>query len=215
MTDTPLLLGHRGSRVNTRIPENTLASFDLALEHGCQGFEFDVRRTSCGKAIICHDPRYRGVTIAKAKYERLMLPLLQDVLAAYHKRAFLDIELKVPGLESELLLALKKNPPQRGYFVSSFLPEVLAELSLRSSNIRLGLISDKKKQLNRWRDLPIQSVIPHYSLITAELLEELHQAGKTVFAWTVNDKPTMRRLAKWGIDGIISDHTQKLVQTFR
>lgn len=214
MTDTPLLLGHRGSRANTRIPENTPASFDLALEHGCQGFEFDVRRTSCGSAVICHDPRYRGVTIAKAKSERLMLPLLQEILAAYQKRAFLDIELKVPGLESELLLALKKNPPQCGYVVSSFLPEVLAELSLRSSNVPLGFICDKKTQLRRWRELPAQFVIPHYSLITSALVQELHQAGKTVITWTVNDKAAMRRLAKWGVDGIISDQTQKLVQTF-
>jgi glycerophosphoryl diester phosphodiesterase len=213
MTDTPLLLGHRGSRANTRIPENTLASFDLALKHGCQGFEFDVRRTNCGKAVICHDPRYRGVNIAKAKYERLNLPLLQEVLAAYHKRAFLDIELKIPGLESEVLLALKKNPPQHGHVVSSFLPGVLAELSLRSSNIPLGFICDKKNHLPRWRELPAQFVIPHHSLITSALVEELHKAGKTVITWTVNDKATMRRLAKWEVDGIISDQTQKLVQT--
>lgn len=214
MADTPLLLGHRGSRASVRVPENTPASFDLALAHGCQGFEFDVRRTSCGKAVICHDPRYRGATIAKAKYERLMLPLLHEILAAYHKRAFLDIELKVSGLESELLLALKKNPPQRGYVVSSFLPEVLAELRLRSSDLPLGVICDKKRQLKRWRELPIEFVIPHHSLITSTLVDELHKAGKTVLTWTVNDKATMRRMAKWGVDGIISDQTQKLVQTF-
>ena len=39
------------------VPENTFASFDLALEHGCDGFEFDVRLTGCGRAVVCHDPK--------------------------------------------------------------------------------------------------------------------------------------------------------------
>jgi hypothetical protein len=45
----PLLLGHRGAR--RAAPENTLAAFDLALQHGCDGFEFDVRRTLDGRSL--------------------------------------------------------------------------------------------------------------------------------------------------------------------
>ena len=63
----PLLLGHRGSRVSAGIPENTFASFDLALKHGCDGFEFDVRLTACGTAVVCHDPKVGGITVARAK----------------------------------------------------------------------------------------------------------------------------------------------------
>ena len=44
----PLLLGHRGARATRHVPENTLASFELCLEHGCDGFEFDIRRSSDG-----------------------------------------------------------------------------------------------------------------------------------------------------------------------
>ena len=51
-----LRLGHRGARALTSIPENTLASFDRALADGCDGFEFDVRLTADGEAVVCHDP---------------------------------------------------------------------------------------------------------------------------------------------------------------
>ncbi len=39
----PLLLGHRGAK--SYAPENTIEAFELALQHGCDGFEFDVRLT--------------------------------------------------------------------------------------------------------------------------------------------------------------------------
>ncbi len=61
----PLLLGHRGAR--RAAPENTLEAFDLALAHGCDGFEFDVRMTRDGRCVICHDPRLRGREIAHAR----------------------------------------------------------------------------------------------------------------------------------------------------
>src|ERR1700722_5883250 len=119
----PLLLGHRGLRSRSfSVRENTIAAFDSALQHGCDGFEFDVRLTADKRAVICHGARFAGITIARAARTRLqVLPLLEAVLARYASRAFLDIELKVPGLESYLLREISKFPPQHGYVVSSFL----------------------------------------------------------------------------------------------
>ncbi|MCU1303492.1 MAG: glycerophosphoryl diester phosphodiesterase, partial [Candidatus Sulfotelmatobacter sp.] len=54
MANHPLLLGHRGVRAEKSIPENSLPSFDLALAQGCDGFEFDVRLSADGQAVICH-----------------------------------------------------------------------------------------------------------------------------------------------------------------
>src|SRR5689334_16063198 len=127
MNSRPLLLGHRGCRGRKyRVRENTIAAFDLALNHGCDGFEFDVRLTSDGRGVICHDQRFAGASIAKRKSAELeRLPLLEDVLERYAGRAFLDIELKVTGLDSCLLSALSRHPPQQGYVVSSFLSELL------------------------------------------------------------------------------------------
>src|ERR1700682_213446 len=98
----PLLLGHRGLRARSyRVRENTLAAFDLALQHGCDGFEFDVRLTADDTAVICHGHRFASITIAKAIAARLrILPLLEDVLKHYASRAFLDIELKEIGRAS-------------------------------------------------------------------------------------------------------------------
>src|SRR6267154_6725482 len=104
MAPPPLLLGHRGARASTGVPENSFASFDLALEHGCGGFEFDVRLAACGTAVVCHDPKVGKNTVARTQASQLpQLPRLNQGLQRYGDRAFLDIELKVEDLESKVL----------------------------------------------------------------------------------------------------------------
>ena len=215
--DRPLLLGHRGLRSRSFfVRENTLAAFDLALQHGCDGFEFDVRLTADNHAVICHGHRFASTTIARATAARLrVLPRLEDVVEHYAHRAFLDIELKVPGIESHVLTVISRNPPQRGYVVSSFLPNVLTDLRNLSRSVPLGIICETRKQLSIWRDLPIQYVIANQRLITTELLRDAHKVGKKIFAWTINKKTSMVRLANSGVDGIISDKTDLLVETLR
>lgn len=213
-SDRPLLLGHRGARGVKSIPENTFASFDRALADGCDGFEFDVRLTSDGAPVICHDPRFSGVEIAKASREQCSgLPVLDEVLARYCDRAFLDIELKVEGLEEITAKLLQKFPPRRGMVVSSFLPQVVQALHSHEVNIPLGLISDKKKELERWRQLPIEYVIPHRKQVSPELIRECERAGKKIIIWTVNKPEEMGRLRDLGVDGIVSDKTGLLSQT--
>lgn len=217
MASRPLLLGHRGLRSRSfSVRENTPAAFDLALQHGCDGFEFDVRLTADDGAVICHGARFAGITIARAACMRLRaLPRLEDVLARYASRAFLDIELKVPGLESYVLELISEFPPQRGYVISSFLPGVLVELRMRSQSVPLGIICETQKQLSAWPQLPVEYVIVYERLITAAFVTDLHAAGKKVFAWTINKKASMVRLDSLGVDGIVSDKTELLVATLR
>jgi glycerophosphoryl diester phosphodiesterase len=212
----PLLLGHRGARSTRSVPENTLASFDLALEHGCDGFEFDVRLTADRQAVICHDPRHRRSSIARTQSLQLPdLPQLDRVLRRYGQRAFLDIELKVKGLESLVLAALRDHRPERGYVVSSFLPEVIMELKNRSAEVPTGIICDRPRQLKAWRALPLDYLIVEKSLFEPGLVGEIHATGAKLLVWTVNDAKSMRSLAHWGVDGIISDDTPSLVRTLR
>jgi glycerophosphoryl diester phosphodiesterase len=209
----PLLLGHRGARASRQIPENTLTSFELCLEHGCDGFEFDVRRSADGHAVICHDPTIRGLRIENTSSKELCLPSLNEILRQFSSRAFLDIELKVPGLESQLLAALCEHPPKRGYVVSSFLAEALERVQSVDAEIPLGFIFDRSNY-----DLPsyidLAWMIPHLKLVTRQLVEEVHASGEKIMVWTVNRTEDIQRLMEWGVDGIVSDET-KLLGEFR
>jgi len=208
----PLLLGHRGARGERSIPENTLASFDRTLAQGCDGFELDVRLSANGQPVICHDASVRGIKVAETSSEQLALPNLRDVLKRYQDIAFLDIELKVEGLETITWDLLRRHTPAYGYVVSSFLPDVLQALHDIDATIPLGLICETRAQLDLWRELPVLYVIPHHKLVRRKLTHEAHDAGSKVFAWTVNTAQDIRRLADWGADGIVSDYPERLVR---
>jgi glycerophosphoryl diester phosphodiesterase len=211
----PLLLGHRGARASRNIPENSLASFELSLQHGCDGFEFDVRLSADGQAVICHDARFGGISIATATAESLALPMLEDVLRQFAGRAFLDVELKVVGLEQQTVAALRQLPPQKGYVVSSFLPEVLGTVRALGPEIPLGLLCDSRDQLRGWRETLAQWVIPHFKLADEELISSVHAAGKRIMVWTVNHAGRMREFAEWSVDAIISDETEMMARSLR
>jgi glycerophosphoryl diester phosphodiesterase len=211
----PLLLGHRGARAFRHIPENTLASFGLCLQHGCDGFEFDVRLSGDGQAVICHDATIGGMEIENTPSKSLPLPTLEDVLRQFAYRAFLDIEFKVAGPEAQTLAGLRKHPPQKGYVVSSFLPDVLTAVHNLDSAIPRGFLCETEGQLLGWREMPAEWVIPQFKLADRELVEQVHAAGKKIMVWTVNRAERMRDFAGWGVDAIISDETELLVRLRR
>ncbi len=238
----PLLLGHRGQRHTRRSivrplqkqslpPDNTLAAFELSLERGCDGFEFDVRYTHDRRGVICHDPDFAGLNVASSKYETLQaakprhehrerrdpdeeMPCLEDVLARFAARAYLDIEIKIAGFEEEIVTAIRDRWPQREFVVSSFLPQVLQRFHELDPELPLGFVCMDRKLLPQWRDLPVSIVIPNVKLVSEVLVRQWHGAGKQVFVWTVNRESEMRRLGMWGVDGIISDDTELLVKVF-
>jgi glycerophosphoryl diester phosphodiesterase len=212
---TPLLLGHRGARASGHIPENTLASFALCLQHGCDGFEFDVRRSADGEALICHDATYKGLEIAETAATSLGLPTLAEVLQHFSSRAFLDIELKIPGLEQQTIAALRTHPPLRGYVVSSFLPDVLSAIHIVDGSIPLGFLCESPVQLRHWPQSPAEWVIPYVKLADRELIARAHASGKKVMVWTLNRPQDVRRFADWGVDAIISDETELLTRVLR
>jgi glycerophosphoryl diester phosphodiesterase len=212
----PLLLGHRGACFTHSLRENTIASFDRALADGCDGFEFDVRRTADGEAVICHNPESKGKFIEKSSADQMPhLDRLPDVLKRYQGSAFLDIELKVAGLEKITSDLLRRFRPRKGYVVSSFLPDVLRAVHDEDPSIPLGLICEHKAALSHSPPLPIDYVIASEDLLTAAVCENIKKAAKKVFVWTVNDAAGMERYRAMGVDGIISDKTKLLSETLR
>ncbi|HZQ93100.1 MAG TPA: glycerophosphodiester phosphodiesterase [Terriglobales bacterium] len=215
----PLRLGHRGAR--KQAPENTFQAFDLALAHGCDGFEFDVRFTRDGRAVLCHDPKLKGAVIAECGYNRLceaaacMVPCLEDVLSRYGKRAYLDIEIKVAGCEERVLRALREAPPERGYVVTSFQPDVLTELRRLDAKLPLGFISERRDHLAAAEGSAVQTMAPNARLLDRPMLDRFHARGRQVFVWTVNRRDDMLRFAEMGVDAIISDDTELLGSLWR
>lgn len=213
-----LLLGHRGAR--RYAPENTFPAFDLALQHGADGFEFDVRCTRDRQTILCHDPKLNRMVLRRHTLKKIqescnrseqLPPCLEEVLDRY-RNSFLNVEVKVRGIEPIIVRAVRRARP-KDYFISSFLPGVVWRLHALDNSLVLGTLAQTRWQLRRWRILPVRYVVPHYRLITRTLVEKIHADNKKVVTWTVNDPRQMVRAAEMGVDAIISDDTQLLVKT--
>lgn len=205
MSRSPLLLGHRGARSIPGVAENTFAAFDLAISSGCDGFEFDVRLSADGIAVVAHDHTTNGHDITNIPAAQLpALPRLEAVLEKYAEHAVLDIELKVPGSGGAAIAAIHKCLPQH-CIVSSFLPAVLYEVRELHDSIALGFICDDPEKLPQWRGLPCDYVIVHHALVSQGVIDEVHASSRKMIVWTVNHATRMRELALAGADGIISD----------
>lgn len=53
MKQSPLIIGHRGASAHA--PENTLAAFQMAMDAGADGVEFDVQLAKDGVPVVIHD----------------------------------------------------------------------------------------------------------------------------------------------------------------
>jgi glycerophosphoryl diester phosphodiesterase len=228
MPSVPLLLGHRGLRASraqllTNLfrrlpPENSFAAFDLALDQGAHGFEFDVRRTSDNKAVLCHDAVVDHLRVAECTLHELRraiphLVTLDEVLARYSERAFLNVELKVPGLERQTIELIQQYCTPEKCVISSFLPDVLTTLAKLDSRVPLGHIFNQRQNAARWRDLPVSYVFPSQPLASEHLVEHAIKAGKRVIVWTVNSPRQMRHFMNCGVSGLITDDPALLVRT--
>lgn len=51
---------------------------------------------------------------------------------------------------------------------------------------------------------------PYYQLVTAHLVQAVHEAGMRIIPWTVNETEVMQSLMELGVDGIITDYPDRI-----
>lgn len=226
----PFLVGHRGHRLRrlkyrTTEVENTMAAFRRAWAAGCDGLELDVRLSRDGVLVVHHDAWLRTAkgrwAIARTPWRELRgraahLTTLPAVLRQFGARCWLDIEVKTAGGEAALAAALQRQPPQRGFVVSSFDVAVLRRLRALNAGLPLCWNLGGKRRPNgalRWPRLGLAGVAAHERRVTAAFLRACSRKRLRVFAWTVNQPGRMRQLAALGVAGILSDHPALLVRT--
>ncbi len=138
--------------------------------------------------------------------EAIALCRLEEVLARYAHVGWLDIELKVRGVEAQVAELLRRHRPAHGFVISSFRKPVLLELHRIDPTLPLALIFDRMPREKTWRTLPIQFVKPKARLVTPARVRQFHAAGMKVLTWTVNRPSAMHRLREAGVDGMIGDN---------
>ena len=205
----PLRLAHRGDW--RRAPENTIAALLAGVAvPGCDGVEFDVRRSSDGVPILLHDETLQRVQgrperpedLTARALEDLGVPSLADVVAALPRSAFLDVELKGdPGPAVVEVLAAGRGPSLRGAVVSSFDPTTLERVGGRAPTWPRWLNTRDltPATIAAAVDLECRGIAAEWHAIDPGSAARVGAAGLELAAWTVRRRPTFDRLAGLGV----------------
>lgn len=226
-----LTIAHRGA--SARYPENTLRAFAAAVEAGADMCEFDVRMTLDGEVIVIHDDTVNRTTDGRGEVARMSLaavkrldagarfgaefrgepiPTLDEVAAALAGRCAMDVELKARGLELRVCEILRRRGALETAVVSSFEWDQLRIVAAAEPGLRLALLAEEEPgaMLAAAAAMRVYAVAPRFNLVRPELCAEAHRRGLKVLAWTVDDEPAMRRFIAEGVDGVMTNHPERL-----
>ncbi len=227
MPELPGLIrvGHKGA--DHVAPGNTIDSFRAALDCGVDMIEFDVLPMRGGRLVLAHD--YGDA----AEREPLTLEEGLDHFAGEAYNGIeLDVDLKLPGYEAEVVEGLTKRGLDGRALISSTYPESLALLGELLPGLRRGWSvprarRDYTKSLVwavpaygalRWMraGLPSQAarairkgeceaVMAHRLLVSRRLVSQVQGAGGQLYVWTVDDAAEITRLEEMGVDAVITN----------
>ena len=167
----PWIIGHRGYRA--KFPENTLISFQAAIEAGATMIELDVMFSRDRKIVVIHDPTLERTTngygavadFTLKKLKRLdagswfdarfadqNLPELGEVLDLVYGRAYVNIEIKSNAYESQhppdaiekqVVELLRQKNTLDTSMISSFDVNILEQIASMKNTPAIAFISKK------------------------------------------------------------------------
>ncbi|HEU5142024.1 MAG TPA: glycerophosphodiester phosphodiesterase [Solirubrobacterales bacterium] len=229
------LIGHKGA--DLILPGNTVPSFEAAVEAGVDLIELDVLWTRDGHPsiptseraplIVAHDwhdaARRQPLTLGEG---------LDAFLAPPLDRVEIDLDLKLPGREAEVVAALRERDLLERAMVSTMELSSLARIGELEPRLRRGWTYPKVTKdwaSKRWargpmlaalvamrrrlpaiarRALPamgLHAMWVYHPLVSPRLARVTRETGIELIAWTVDDLPRMRKLIAAGVTGLCSN----------
>jgi len=224
-----IVVAHRGASAYK--PENTLMSFELAVELGADMVEVDVRRSRDGHLVVFHDETVERTTDGKGFVKDLTLKQLKsldaglgsEVLTLEEALSFLKgktgtvVEIKTLGIEEKVVKTLEKVGVTREAIVTSFFHPALKRIKHLCPKIQTGIIISSRpvnpSKLAFQADA--DAVFPRYKYVDEDFVSELHRENLLVFPWTVDSADEVESLAKMGVDGVVTNRPDVAVGRLR
>lgn len=227
------LVGHKGA--DKIAPGNTLESFAAAVEVGVDTIELDVLwlpdahlpMEQRAPLVVAHDwedaERRTPLRLTEALDAFLEPPL---------DRVEIDLDVKLPGREEELVAALQERGLIDRAMISTMEMHTLGRVLELNPALRRGWTYPKVTKdwtSKRWARLPmatalvamrqrlpglaaqklpklgVASMWVYHPLISSRLARICKLAGVELIAWTVDDEARMRKLVGYGVDGLCSN----------
>ena len=237
-----VVIAHRG--FSAIAPENTLISFQKAIEIGADMIEFDVSLSKDGIPVVIHDKTLNRTTNSKGKVEDFTLeelksfdagswykpsftgekiPTLEEVILLAKGKIMLNIEIKkhsvkrkikINGLEHKIVNLLEKHGMIDEVLISSFSKMAIQRIKEFNPEIPVAYLyrfGINLRLINSFDKLGIYSFNQGKRSFSKKSIQDIHLKGIKLNIYTVNQKREMKKFIKNGVDGIITNHPDKLL----
>ncbi|WP_156305879.1 glycerophosphodiester phosphodiesterase [Sphingobacterium endophyticum] len=224
------IIAHRGAWKNTKVPQNSIASLDHAIEEGCWGSEFDVYLTKDDILVVNHDRDFHGLEVEDLTYQELLakkhdngesIPTVEEYLkrGLQQKGTKLIFELKTSKLgkertmksvEHSLAIVKKLKAESMVEFIAFDWDACLKFRELNKKTKIHYLNGDKSPA--EVKAAKLTGVDYHYTIFqkNPNLIKEFKALKLKTNAWTVNKEEDMKFLIDQKIDFITTDEPELL-----
>lgn len=219
-----VIIGHRG--VMGYEPENTLKSFERAIELGVEMIELDVYALRDGSLVVFHDHKVNRTTngtgfITDKTLDEIKvldagagekIPTLEETLNIIDRRTKVNIELKGEGTAQPVAEIITKYVNQSSwthddFLISSFNHPELYTFKTLVPEIKIGaLTATIPLEYAKYAEhLDAFSVHPSVEFVNKAFVDDAHRRGFKVFVYTVNDIDDFVHMERIGVDGVFSN----------
>jgi glycerophosphoryl diester phosphodiesterase len=222
-----IAFAHRGARAHA--PENTLEAFRLALRLGANGLESDAWLTADGEVVLVHDGHLGGAmrkrplsTLARAQLPA-HIPTLEELYAECGTDFELSLDLKDVGTIAGVLGAARAaggGAEERLWLchpdwelVATWRP--LSETAKLVDSTRLkAMAQGPERRAAQLSSAGIDAVNLRQDDWSGGLVALFHRFDRYALGWDAQHERIIRGLLAAGLDGVYSDHVDRLVTAF-
>lgn len=235
------IIGHRGARGEA--PENTLGGFQYIQDIGIRAVEFDVRQLKDNALVIMHDDQFtRTAGKKKALYECMSnelhhynqsfhwkdwsqfepTPFLSETLKIIQNFEHIEVEVKEVNNSDEAgqlidALHVQLEGFEKTAVITSFDTKIHHALHKSKSKFKHGLLIEDDiqfKAIDQALELGCCQIGWMDSLASDTMIKATQQANLDISVWTVNNVKRAQHLKDLGVQGLITDYPQRMINFF-
>lgn len=221
------IVSHRGEHDNKIVLENTLVAFDLVLNDGVWGIEFDIRWTLDLQPVVIHDSdcqrvfgspiEINKITLQSLQSEVPQIPSLQRVVDHFGKKLHLMIEIKEEpfsdiNLQCSRLSAILSNlTPGEDFHLLALKPSLFKLFNIVPNSAMLPVAELNLKTISRQAiDRNFAGICGHYLLLSSKLIKKFQHRSQKIGSGFARSRFSFYRELNRGVEWIFTNHAIKL-----
>lgn len=236
------IFAHRG--FSGKYPENTMLAFEKAVEIGVDGIELDVHLTKDNEIVIIHDEdikrtcdgeglvkdmtleelrKYDASATFRGQYGFCGIPTLREYFELVKDTPIItNIELKTgvyeyPTIEKRVIDMVREFGLSEKIIFSSFNHFTVKRCEEIAPEIKRGFLTgDWLYDFGKYTaERNVQCCHPWHVSLSEEVIREMHESGCEINTWTVNEYADIEKLSKWGVDSLIGNFPDRMIEVLR